>query len=318
MLIGRMQETPLLVSSLIAYAERFHAQRDVVSRFAAGATRRLGWGEVGRRARQLASALLRASVRPGDRVATLAMNHHRHLELYYAVSGIGVVLHTVNPRWFEPQLAHLLRHGGARWIFADPAFLPLLGPIECELPELRHRIVRAPPAEVPNGATSYEDFLATGPSDFDWPALDESAASMATLDGLGFLNITDRSKDLIKSGGEWIGSLEIETVACSMPGVHQAAAIAARHPRWEEQPLLLVVPQPASTDVPTPAAVLCHLRPRIASWWLPDAVLIVEDPPLIATGKIDKEFLRERYGEYLVRHAAPGTAIVDGAHDAAR
>jgi 3-(methylthio)propionyl---CoA ligase len=106
-----------------------------------------------------------------------AMNHHRHVELYYAVSGIGAVLHTVNPRLFDPQLAYVLCQGGARWIFVDPAFFPLLKRIESALPELRDRIVLAPPTEVPDGATSYEDFLASGTSDFDWPSLDERAAS---------------------------------------------------------------------------------------------------------------------------------------------
>jgi acyl-CoA synthetase (AMP-forming)/AMP-acid ligase II len=552
MLPGLMQDRPLLISSLLAYAERFHPQREVVSRFADGTEQRLGWGDVGGRARQIASALTRAGVRPGDRVATLAMNHHRHIELYYGVSGIGAVLHTVNPRLFEPQLAYVLRHGGARWIFVDPAFLPLLGRIGTEIPELLHRIVLAPSGEVPRGESGYEEFLATGTQDVDWPTFDERAASalcytsgttgnpkgvlyshrstvlhalaacrpdsfdvsarsvllaipplfhanawsfpyiaamagaklvlpgprldgaslqaliesegctftvgvptvftglldhlratnttisplrragiggsavpramieafaahgcevlqlwgmtevsplgtiatptaetdglpdaarrevlarqgrvrwgldvrlvredgsetpadgrtpgalwvrgpwaargyfgepapvtdrcgwlptgdVATLDGLGFLQITDRTKDLIKSGGEWISSLEIENTACSMPGVRHAAVVATRHPRWEERPLLLIVPELGVSDAPTPAAVVDYLRPLIAKWWLPDAVLVVEELPLTATGKVDKKVLRERYGEHLIRDATLTAATKDVANDA--
>ncbi len=111
-MLGLMQETPLLISSLLDYAERWHPQTEIVSREADGSEHRYGYAEAAIRARRLASALMRAGVRQGDRVATLAMNHHRHFELYFGVSGMGAVLHTVNPRrredaerLFEPPAA---------------------------------------------------------------------------------------------------------------------------------------------------------------------------------------------------------------------
>lgn len=533
--MGLMQDQPLLISGLLSYAERFHPRREVVSRLADGNEHRGGWAEIGARARRLASALVRAGVRPGDRVATLAMNHHRHLELYFAVSGVGAVLHTVNPRLFEPQIEYVLRHGGARWVFVDPAFLLLLGRVATTVPALANRVVLGTPAETPAGYVDYEGLLATGTASFDWPEFDERAAStlcytsgttgnpkgvlyshrstvlhalsacgpgsfcisaesvllaippmfhanawsfpylaamagaklvlpgprldggslqglieregctftvgvptvfsglleylratgtsiptlrragiggsavprtmidalasygcevlqlwgmtevsplgtiatptpevaglpdtgrrnvlaqqgrvrwgldvrlvredgskapadgrtpgalwvrgpwaasgyfgeaapavdtggwlptgdVATLDGFGYLRITDRTKDLIKSGGEWIGSLEIEDAACGAPGIRQAAVVAARHPRWEERPLLVVVPEEGAS--PTVEDVLDHLRPRIAKWWMPDAVLFVDGLPMTATGKVDKKALRERHGDHLVR-----------------
>lgn len=102
-MLGLMRETPLLISSLLDYAERRHPQTEIVSREADGSEHRYGYAEAAIRARRLASALLRAGVRQGDRVATLAMNHHRHFELYSGVSGMGAVLHTVNPRRRELQ-----------------------------------------------------------------------------------------------------------------------------------------------------------------------------------------------------------------------
>jgi fatty-acyl-CoA synthase len=124
---------------------------------------------------------------------------------------------------------------------------------------------------------------------------------VGTLDQYGYLRITDRAKDVIKSGGEWISSLDIENLACSVAGVRQAAVIAAYHPKWEERPLLIVVPDEKAP--PKREDILAFLGGRIAKWWIPDDVVFVEELPMTATGKISKIALRERFGNHLVHPA---------------
>jgi acyl-CoA synthetase (AMP-forming)/AMP-acid ligase II len=119
---------------------------------------------------------------------------------------------------------------------------------------------------------------------------------VATLDENGYMQITDRAKDVIKSGGEWISSIELENAAMGCPGVAEAAAIGLPHPKWDERPLLVIVPK---GDVPaTRDSVLAHLAGRIAKWWMPDDVVFVEEIPHTATGKISKLELRERFRDH--------------------
>lgn len=120
---------------------------------------------------------------------------------------------------------------------------------------------------------------------------------VATLDSHGFVKITDRTKDVIKSGGEWISSIDIENAAMLHPQVRFAAAVAAYHPKWDERPILIVVP--TEEQSPTAEQLLEFLRPRMAKWWLPDAVVFVRELPQTATGKILKAQLREQYRHYL-------------------
>jgi len=119
---------------------------------------------------------------------------------------------------------------------------------------------------------------------------------VATIDADGTMEITDRSKDVIKSGGEWISSITLENIAVSHPDVAEAAVVAALHPKWDERPLLLVVPRPGHTV--DPAAVLQVYEGKVAKWWLPDAVLVVPELPHTATGKLLKTALREQYRDY--------------------
>jgi len=113
------------------------------------------------------------------------------------------------------------------------------------------------------------------------------------------MRITDRSKDVIKSGGEWVSSIDIENVAAACPGVKVAAVVGVFHPKWEERPVLVVEPH-ADAEV-TVETILAHLEPNIVKWWMPDAV-IFDSVPLTATGKIDKKVLRERYRNHLVEN----------------
>ncbi|MGC6331255.1 long-chain fatty acid--CoA ligase [Rhizorhabdus sp. FW153] len=117
----------------------------------------------------------------------------------------------------------------------------------------------------------------------------------------GFLRITDRSKDVIKSGGEWISSIDLENAAQSFPGIAEAAVIGATHPRWQERPLMLVTLRPGADF--DKDAILRHLEARVARWWLPDDIIVVDQLPHSATGKLLKYALRERFGDHLIRSA---------------
>jgi len=140
-----------------------------------------------------------------------------------------------------------------------------------------------------------QDADATGADDwFD-------TGDIATLDADGFMRITDRAKDVIKSGGEWISSIDLENVAVGCPGVKVAAVVGVPHPKWDERPLLVIEAHEGA--VVTREAVMKHLTPRIAKWWLPDDVIFAP-VPLTATGKVDKKVLRDAYRDHLLSPAA--------------
>jgi fatty-acyl-CoA synthase len=121
---------------------------------------------------------------------------------------------------------------------------------------------------------------------------------VATIDADGYMHITDRSKDVIKSGGEWIGSIDLENIAMAHPGVLMAACIAAAHAKWDERPLLIVVKKPGAEV--TRDELLAFFEGRIAKWWTPDDVVFVDAIPLGATGKMLKNRLRDQYGKHLL------------------
>jgi len=539
---GLMMDTPLLITGIMRYADKNVPHTEVVSVTPENPRHRCTLSDVFRRARQLANALQQAGVRPGDRVATMAWNDYRHLELYYAVSCMGAVLHTLNPRLFPEQLEFIINHAEDKLLFIDPTLLPALAPLQGKVPTLEKTIVMASPASMPPAVAGklpdYETFIAGQPEQFDWPVLDENTASslcytsgttgnpkgvlyshrstvlhayagcMADAVGLsgqdvtlavvpmfhanawglpynaamvgskvvfpgpkmgdpavltqlmneegvtlaaavptvwtmllnhlrqtggklttlkrtliggsavplqmirdfrlehgvdvlqgwgmtemsplgtvgslrpgmeklpleeqfkarakqghgifgvdmkvvdedgrelpwdgkssgelkvrgpwvckgyfrldespahdadgwfatgdvavihpdGYLQITDRAKDVIKSGGEWISSVDLENCACGHPDVLMAAAIGVRHPKWDERPILVVVPRPGCT--PQRESVLAHIAEHFAKWQLPDEVLVVDALPLTGTGKINKRELRDRFGQVLMQ-----------------
>jgi fatty-acyl-CoA synthase len=124
---------------------------------------------------------------------------------------------------------------------------------------------------------------------------------VATIDATGNMQVVDRSKDVIKSGGEWISSIELENLAVGHPDVAEAAVIGIAHPKWDERPLLVVVPK--AGRAPSRDDLLAHLSGRIAKWWMPDDVVVVDEIPHTATGKIQKTALRDRFRDYRL----PGT-----------
>jgi fatty-acyl-CoA synthase len=539
-----MQDRPLLISSLIEFAALYHGDVEIVSRSVEGPIHRYTYAQAHQRSKQLAKALGRRGITLGDRVATLAWNGYRHLECYYGVSGIGAVLHTINPRLFPEQIVYIANHAEDRLIFTELTFVPLLEAMADKLDSVEAIVIMTdrdhmPETTLPN-AVCYEELLAAEDDDLSWPQFDERTASslcytsgttgnpkgvlfghrstmlhswaactqdvlglssqdtvlpvvpmfhanswgiayaapmcgaklvlpgmaldgkhvyelldrekvtisagvptvwlmllqylqqsnktlphmsrtviggsaapqsmieaferdydvtvihawgmtemsplgttcnmkakmagygydellpykvkqgraiygvdmkiidddgnelprdgvafghlmvrgpwvtngyfkgeggqvlddgdwfdtgdVATLDPEGFMQITDRAKDVIKSGGEWISSIDLENVAVGHPEVAEAAVIGISHPKWDERPLLVIVRAEGSSIGGD--EILDFMEGKIAKWWMPDDVAFVDEIPHTATGKIQKITLREQFAD----HVLPGAA----------
>jgi len=179
---GLMMDRPLLVSSLIEHAATYHGDTDIVSRTVEGPIHRTTYAQAERRAKRVANALTRLGIRPGDRVATLAWNGYRHFELYFGISGIGAVCHTINPRLFHEQIEYIVNHAEDRILFVDLTFVPLVETLAEKLKPIRHIVIMTdaahmPPTSLPD-ALCYETLIAAEKDDFAWPKLEESAAAM--------------------------------------------------------------------------------------------------------------------------------------------
>ena len=181
-MLGQMQSQPLLISSLITHAERHHASTEIVSRRVEGDIHRSSWGQIARRSRQVANALDSLHLAFGDRVATLAWNGYRHLELYFGVSGTGRVLHTLNPRLHPEQLAWIINHADDRAICFDMTFLPLVQAVAGKCPGVKHWVALCDADKLPAesglpGLVSYEAWVGGQSDTYLWPDLDENSAS---------------------------------------------------------------------------------------------------------------------------------------------
>ncbi|MBS0342288.1 MAG: long-chain-fatty-acid--CoA ligase [Proteobacteria bacterium] len=543
---GLMQDRPLMISSLIEHAARFHPHTEIVSRLAEGGTHRTDWAGIRRAACQVANALGALGVKPSERVATLAWNGWRHLAMYFGVSGTGAVLHTVNPRLFPEQIAYIMNHAEDQVLFFDTTFAPLVEKLAPQLRTVKTYVCMSsrehmPSIDVPD-LRCWDELVATQGEDYAWPEFDERNASslcytsgttgnpkgvlyshrstmlhtlmelapdtfgvssretvmlivpmfhangwgtpyaaamvgaklvfpgphldgksvyelmrdervtfsqgvptvwmmlfqhldanpqldaralgvkrigiggaavsrgmlerfekqfgaevtqgwgmtetspigviskllprhdalpeeelvkvklkqgrgvwgvdlkivddegrkqpwdgeafghlrvrgpwiasgyfrgeggspideegyfttgdVATIDPDGFLQLVDRAKDVIKSGGEWISSIDVENAAASHPAVAEAAVIGIAHPKWQERPLLIVVRR-AGAEV-SAGELRAYLSERLAKWWLPDDVVFVDSLPHTATGKLLKTRLREQYKGYVAAKA---------------
>ena len=538
-MFGQMMQQPLLISSLIVHAERHHGEREVVSRRVEGDIHRSNYKTIAARSRQAAKVLAALGVKAGERVATMAWNGYRHMELYYGVSGSGAVLHTLNPRLHPDQVTYIADHAEDQVLFFDMSFWPLVQAVASRVKTIKHFVAMTERAHMPAdisavpGLLCYEELLAAQDDRYDWPSFDENTAAClcytsgttgnpkgvlyshrstvlhaivgATPDVLnasardcilpvvpmfhvnawglvyvapmtgaklvfpgpgldgkslyelfeaeqvtlsagvptvwqgllayvegnglkfssmrrsaiggsacppamiakfrdaydvqvihawgmtemspigtaaafkakhvaqsaderlavmssqgravygvdmkivdeagkelpwdgvatgdvhvrgpwilstyfkgeggdplkdgwfptgdvakfspdGYMIITDRSKDVIKSGGEWIGSIDLENIAMAHPAVAMAACIAAHHPKWDERPLLVVVKKPGASL--TREELLAFYDGKIAKWWTPDDVLFVDAIPLGATGKMQKIKLREQFKDH--------------------
>ncbi|HEY8360531.1 MAG TPA: 3-(methylthio)propionyl-CoA ligase [Ramlibacter sp.] len=543
-MLGLMQSQPLLISSLIEHAERHHGDVEIVSRRVEGDLHRYTWGDVAKRSRQVANALDGMQLLFSDRVATLAWNGYRHLELYFGVSGSGRVLHTLNPRLHPEQVAWIANHAEDQVLCFDMTFLPLVQAIHAKCPGIRQYVALCEPGKLPADTgvpnlVCYEDWIGGQPTSYQWPTFDENSASsmcytsgttgnpkaalyshrstilhayaaalpdvmslsardavlpvvpmfhvnawgipysaaltgcklvfpgpaldgksvyelieaeqvtyaagvptvwqmllghmkpaglrfstlkrtviggsacppamihafredygvevlhawgmtemsplgtlctlknkhlslppeeqmkirlkqgrtifgvdmkivdgsgaalpwdgktfgdlyvkgpwilreyfkgeggdplvdgwfptgdVGTIDADGYLQITDRSKDVIKSGGEWISSIDIENIAMAHPAVQMAACVGMPHPKWDERPIVAVVKRP-NMEL-SREELLKFYEGRIAKWQVPDDVVFVDAIPLGATGKMLKTRLRETLRDYKLPDAA--------------
>jgi fatty-acyl-CoA synthase len=537
-MFGLMQQQSLLISSLIDFADRHHGDGEVVSRRVEGDIHRYTWSDVAQRSRQVANALDALSLAQGDRIATLAWNGYRHLELYFGVSGSGRVLHTLNPRLHPDQVVWIANHAEDQVLCFDMTFLPLVQAVHARCTTIKHWVALCDQDKLPADSgipnlMSYEALLAKQTTSYAWPDLDENTASsmcytsgttgnpkaalyshrstllhayaaalpdvmcisardailpvvpmfhvnawgipysaamtgaklvfpgpaldgksiyelieaekvtfaagvptvwqmllghmkpadlqfsslkrtviggsacppamidafrdnysvdvlhawgmtemsplgtlctlknkhlslppeaqmklrlkqgrgifgvdmkivndagealphdgktygdllvkgpwiireyfkqegpsplvdgwfptgdVATIDEDGFMQITDRSKDVIKSGGEWISSIDIENIAMAHPDVAMAACVGMLHPKWDERPVVCVVKKPGSAL--TAAELLKFYVGKTAKWQIPDDAIFVDAIPLGATGKMLKTKLREQLADY--------------------
>ncbi len=537
-MLGLMQNQPLLISSLIDFAERHHGEGEVVSRRVEGDIHRYTYKQVAQRARQVANALDAMKLQFGDRVATIAWNGYRHLELYFGISGSGRVLHTINPRMHPDQITWVANHSEDQVVCFDMTFLPIVKSIHARCPTVRQWVALCDADKLPTDSgvpnlSSYEALISAQPNTYSWPQFDENTASsmcytsgttgnpkaalyshrstllhayaaclpdvmclsardailpvvpmfhvnawgipysaaltgaklvfpgagmdgksvyelieservtyaagvptvwqmllghmqpaglrfstlrrtviggsacppamitafndqygvevlhawgmtemsplgtlctlknkhltmsdedkmkirlkqgrsifgvdmkivdadgkelpwdgkafgdllvkgpwvvaeyykgeggnplvdgwfptgdVATIDPEGYMQITDRSKDVIKSGGEWISSIDIENIAVAHPAVAMAACIGIKHPKWDERPIVAVVKKPGMEI--TREELLAFYEGKTAKWQIPDDVVFVDAIPMGATGKMQKTKLREILKDY--------------------
>ena len=540
-MLGKMMYQPLLLSGLLEHAAQYHGDTAVLSKEVDGTMTHSDWLTVSKHAKQLANALAALGLQTADRVATLAWNNVRHLEAWYAISGSGMICHTINPRLFPEQLSYIINDAEDQALFFDITFLPLIMAIKGQITGIKHFICLGSRdekviAQLPE-ALFFDELVADNSADFDWPQFDEKTASslcytsgttgnpkgilyshrssvlhaialsmpdvsalsakdvllpvvpmfhvnawgtpyaaaltgcslilpgpnldgdslvkliddykvtlslgvptiwqsllaaakksgsklesmtrtivggaacppsviktfredfncdaihgwgmtetsplgtmnqikakhkslsddemnklresqgrppygvqlrlmdteqpdkpvaedghaqgrlqirghwviddyftqspdaitadgwfdtgdIATIDADGYMNIRDRSKDLIKSGGEWISSVELENIAVEHPQVKMAAAIAAKHKQWGERPVLIVVKEEDSAV--TESEILEIYNDRIASWQIPDKVVFVDNIVLNGAGKMMKNNLRDAHGDVLL------------------
>ena len=181
-MLGLMQSQQLLISSLIDFAERHHGEGEIVSRRVEGDIHRCSYKDIARRSRQVANALDGMQLAFGDRVATLAWNGYRHLELYFGVSGSGRVLHTLNPRLHPDQIVWIANHSEDRVLCFDISFLPIVKAVHSRCTTINHFIALCDAANLPAdsgipGLQSYEAWVGNQAAQYAWPEFDENSAS---------------------------------------------------------------------------------------------------------------------------------------------
>src|SRR3984957_12811994 len=184
-MLGLMQAHSLTVPWLLQHAARHHAGGEVVSQTGLGVIHRSTWADTERRARRLVRVLQGLGIEAHDRVGTLAWNDHRHLETYYATSGMQAICHTINPRLASDDIAYIINHAGDSVLFVDPGFAPLIGNIAAKLTDTVRAVVlmtdaaSMPALDLPAGMQlhCYDTLIAAADDDYAWPSFDENTAS---------------------------------------------------------------------------------------------------------------------------------------------
>ena len=181
-MLGLMQSQPLLISSLIEFAERHHGDGEIVSRRVEGDIHRYTYRDLAARSRQLANALDKQGLAFSDRGASLAWNGYRHMEMYFGVSGSGRVLHTINPRLHPEQIAWIINHAEDQVLCFDMSFLPLVQAVHAKCPTVKKWVALCDADKLPAdtgvpGLISYEAWIAPQSTEYAWPQFDENTAS---------------------------------------------------------------------------------------------------------------------------------------------
>ncbi|HEY4167483.1 MAG TPA: AMP-binding protein, partial [Reyranella sp.] len=181
-MLGLMQDRPLLISQMIDFAARYYPDVEIVTRTVEGPIHRYGYRDAGKRAKQLAEALQGLGIKLGDRVGTLAWNTYRHFELYFGISGLGAVLHTLNPRLSPEHVAYIANHAEDQVIFVDANLLPIIEGVWGNLKTVQHVVVMTDRAHMPASSKipnllCYEELIADKPGTLKWPDFDEKTAS---------------------------------------------------------------------------------------------------------------------------------------------
>lgn len=175
-----MQDWPLLVPTILEHASTYHSTREIISRTVEGPIHRCTYIDLARRARKLASAMEQMGVEQGDILATMAWNGYRHMEIWYGLMGLGGVVHTLNPRLFSDQLTYIINHAEDKYIFVDLTFVPLLEALQEKLPTVKGFIIMTDEENMPEtvlkNVVCYEELIARGSEDYQWPQLDENTA----------------------------------------------------------------------------------------------------------------------------------------------
>lgn len=181
-MLAKMMDRPLLISSLIAHAGKWHSDQEIVTKTVEGPIHRYTWSDAEKRAKKFAQALLKKGIKQGDRIGTLAWNTYRHLEAYYGISGIGAVTHTINPRLFPEQLEYVVNHADDQFLVIDTTFVGLVEALLPKAPNVKGVIVLADKANMPDvsklrNPICYEDLIASESDEFAWPQFDDNSAA---------------------------------------------------------------------------------------------------------------------------------------------
>jgi fatty-acyl-CoA synthase len=341
---GLIMDYQLTVPAILRRADALYGDREIVSRRPDKSLHRYTYRQMVERAKRLALALSNLGVQRGDRVATLAWNHHQHLEAYFGIPACGAVLHTLNLRLHPDDLClHTLivggqaapksmiqgfqeRHGLAvvhAWGMTETApvgtVARLSGPLRDATVDVQFncRAKQGQPAPfieirarsesglVPWDGASMGELEVRDPwvasSYYDCPEGEDRftddgwfrTGDIVTIDPRGYVEVQDRAKDVIKSGGEWISSVALENRLMGHPSVAEAVIIAVPHAKWGERPLAVIVLKEGYEA--TAGDLIAFLERDFPRWWIPDGVEFVEAIPRSSVGKFLKSVLRERY-----------------------